>query len=237
METILLLKELEKYSVFNIKKISEIIGKTRSYGKLVAYRLKKKNYIIEIEKNKFTLNKDPLVAASRVVWPSYISLWTALRYYNLTEQLPQNVFVITSKKRKKKVIEIGNIKLIYISINPKLFFGYKKEIYNGYEIFMAEKEKALIDSVLLRKISFSEIASMVKDNMGEIDTEVFLAYLVKIRNKTLAKRFGLLFEKLGIDFYSKLKKILDYKYVKLDYALPKKGKKNKKWRIIENAEI
>jgi len=234
MEKILLIKQLEKYPIFNLKKIKEITGKSSGYAKLLVYRLKKKNLITKIEKNKLTINKDPMIIASNMIWPSYTSCWSALRYYNLTEQLPQDIFVITTKTRKKRIVKFNNVKIIFIKVKPKYFFGYRKERYNGFDIFIAEKEKALIDSALFKKISFSEICDIIKNNLNILNTNLFLDYLVKIKNKTLIKRFGFLFDKLNIDVYKKIKRFIDSKYVPLDYALPKKGKKDKKWKIIEN---
>ena len=237
MEKILLIKQLEKYPVFNLKKIREITGKTSGYAKLLVYRLKKKGLITEIEKNKLTTNNDPMVIAGNMIWPSYISCWSALRYYNLTEQLPQDIFVITTKTRKKRIVKFNNIKIIFIRVRPKYFFGYRKERYGNFNIFIAEKEKALIDSALFKKISFSEICSIIKNNLNILDTKLFLDYLIKIKNKTLIKRFSFLFDKLDIDVYKKIKRFIDSKYVPLDYALPTKGKKDRKWRVIENAEL
>jgi len=236
MEKILLVRQLEKYPVFNLKKIGEITGKTKGYAKLLVYRLKKKGIITEIEKNKFTTNNDPMVIASNMIWPSYISCWSALRYYNLTEQLPQDIFVITTKTRKKRIVKFNNIKIIFIRVKPKYFFGYIKERYNNFDIFIAEKEKALIDSALFKKISFSEICNIIKNNLDILDTRLFLDYLIKIKNKTLIKRFGFLFDKLNMGVYKKIKRFIDSKYVVLDYALPAKGKKDRKWAVIENAK-
>ena len=162
MKRISLIKRLEKYPIFTLKTVSEIIEKERNYSKLVIYRLKKYKLIYEIEKNKYTLNKDPLIIASNIIWPSYISGWSALRYYNLTEQLPQAVNVITTRARKKRKINFNNTKIIFTKIRPKYFFGYKRERYDNFDIFIADKEKALIDSALLRKVSFQEISSIIK---------------------------------------------------------------------------
>ena len=133
--------------------------------------------------------------------------------------------------------KFNNIKIIFIRVRPKYFFGYRKERYGNFNIFIAEKEKALIDSALFKKISFSEICSIIKNNLNILDTKLFLDYLIKIKNKTLIKRFSFLFDKLDIDVYKKIKRFIDSKYVPLDYALPTKGKKDRKWRVIENAEL
>ena len=236
MKNLEIIRELEKQPVFNLKKVKEIIGKKGNYAKLVAFRLKKQKLILEIERNKYTVQKDPLIIASNLSWPSYISCWSALRYHNLTEQLPQNIFIVTTRARKKRRINFLETKMIFIKISPKYFFGYKKEIYNGFEIFIAEKEKALIDSALLKKISFSELAEIIKNNKENLDFDLLINYLIKIKNKTLIKRFGFLLEKLGFSI-KKLEKFIDYKYITLDYAVQKNGRKNKKWKIIENVEL
>jgi predicted transcriptional regulator of viral defense system len=234
MKKIYLLKELEKYPVFNLKIVKEIIRKNSNYAKLVLHRLKKDELIFEIEKNRYTTKKDSVLIASNIIWPSYISCWSALRYHNLTEQLPQVISVITTRTRRKKVIVFYNTKIIFTKVKPRYFFGYRREKYQNFNIFLAEKEKALIDSALLKKISFSEISSIVEKNMDDIDTDLLVKYLLKIKNKTLIKRFGFLLEKLGIDKYTRLRKFIDFKYIALDYALPKEGKKDRKWKVIEN---
>ena len=237
MKRIDLIEKLKKYPVFDLRIVKNTTGKDSNYAKLAVYRLKKSNLISEIERNKYTTNKDSLIIASNIIWPCYISCWPALRYYNLTEQLPQVISVITTKSRKKKRVNFNNTTIAFIKTKPKYFFGYKREWHGGFNIFIAGKEKALIDSALFRKISFSEISSIVRNNTGVVDTNLLAEYLLKIRNKALIKRFGFLLDKLGIDNYNKFKKLIDLKYVPVDYALPKEGKKDKRWRVIDNVGL
>lgn len=236
MKTIELIENLKKYPVFNIKKVKEIINKNDKYTKLVIHRMKKEKLITKIEKNKYTCQKDILVVASNIIWPSYISCWSALRYHNLTEQLPENIFIVTTKAKKKNIITINSNKIIFIKVIPRYFFGYNKEIYNNFEIFVADKEKAIIDSVLLKKVSFSEICGIIKSNKEEINFNILIEYLIKIKNKAIIKRFGFLLYYIGIDT-KKLEELIDSKYIVLDYSLKLKGKKNKKWKVIENVEL
>lgn len=237
MSRISLLKELEGYAVFSNKTVRELTNKGKDYTKLLIYRLKKQGLIKEIEKNKYTLQNDLLVIASSIVWPCYLSFWTALRYHNLTEQLPQNIFVITTRAKKSREIVLDNNKIFFIKVKPKYFFGFKKEQYGDFIIFIAEKEKALIDSALFKKISFSELSSIIKQHLDEISSELFVDYLKKIKNKALVKRFGLLFDNLGMDFHNQLKRFINATYIPLDYGVVKRGKKNKKWKVIENVKL
>ena len=234
MKSIILLKELEKYKVFNNKIVRNIIKKDHNYTRLLIYRLKKSNLIIEIEKNKYTVHEDPLIIADSMVWPSYLSCWTALRFHNLTEQLPNTIFVITTRARKNNKIVFKNNKIIFIKVKQKYFFGYNKENYRGYDTFIADPEKAIIDSALFKRISLSELYTIIKNNLNSINAALFIDYLLRIKNKTLIKRFGTLFDKLRLDFYDKLKSFINNKYIILDYALPKNKNRNRKWKVIEN---
>lgn len=237
MKKIDLIRKLEKYPVFGLKIVKEIIGKDNNYTKLVLHRLKKDKLIFEVERDKYTTKKDSMLIASNIIWPSYISCWSAFRFYNLTEQLPQVISVITTRTRKKREISFGNSKIIFIKTKPKYFFGYKRERYQNFNIFIAEKEKALIDSAMLKKISFSEICSILKENLKDIDIDLLVSYLLRVGNKTLIKRFGFLLDKLGIDNYKRFKKFIDFKYITLDYSLLKEGKKYKKWKVIDNVGL
>lgn len=237
MKKIKLIRELEEYPVFDLKTVQTIIKKSRNYTKLVLSRLKKEGLIFKILKNKYTTCKEAFVVASNITWPCYLSFWTALRYYNLTEQLPTAIFVITTRAGKKEII-FNKTRIIFAKVKPNYFFGFTKEKYNSFDIFMADPEKAIIDSVLFRKISFSEISSIFKNNLNKINKKKFIGYLLRIKNKALIKRFGFLLDNFNLDISDKVKDyVCDYNYVPLDYAIEKKGKKNKKWKIIENVKL
>lgn len=231
-----LLKALEKYPVFTVKAVAGIIGKESSYAKLVIHRLKREKLVLQIERNKYTTQSDPLVIASNIIWPCYLSGWSALRFYNLTEQLPQVISVITTRRRKKKELHLNRVRILFTRTKPEYLFGYRRESHQGLPIFMAEKEKALLDSAVFRMISFSEICSIVRENRDSIDGSLLVKYLIRTGNKAVMKRFGFLLDSLGMDVHSLLERHINGGYVPLDYALPAEGVRNKKWRVIENAE-
>ena len=234
MDKIRIIRQLGEYTVFNINIVERIINKRREYARLVLHRLKKEGLILQVEKNKYTVYKDPLIVASNMVWPCYASLWSALRFYNLTEQLPEKIFIITTRARKNRNVKFMDNEFIFIKVRQKHFFGYRKEAYNNFFIFVAEPEKAVIDSVLLKKISISEIFDVIKEHKNELDINKIVKYIIKIKNKAVLKRFGYIFDKLNIKIDYDIKKFIDNKYVILDYAGEKRGEKNKKWMVIEN---
>jgi len=176
-----LLNALKPYPVFTVKDIANVLNKSREYAYLVAYRLKKADAIKEIEKGKYTLEEDPFIISSWITWPSYISCWAALNYYKLTEQLPFTIHVITTRKRKRKFVYYGNTKIEFIKIKKSAFAGFQRISYQNKEIFMAEKEKAIIDALAAKKMSFSEAIEIIKDNKGKINSKKLFSYAKKYR--------------------------------------------------------
>ncbi|MEA3343961.1 MAG: hypothetical protein U9Q92_07420, partial [archaeon] len=234
MKTIDVLKELEKYAVFDNTIFRSITGKDSSYAKLYIHRLKEKGYIFEVKRNRYTILKDPLVVASRIVWPSYISLWSALRFHNLTEQVPHDVRVITTRKLSKSEVVFRDTRIVFVHTKPKYFFGFKKMMLGGFEVFMAEPEKAIIDGMLFRKISCSELAFIIRENFRSLNIKKLVNFAMLTENRSLIKRLGYILDAYGADKRSKLNKYIDNAFIPLEYAMPAKGEKDNKWRIIKN---
>ena len=177
-------KALQNYPVFSVRDLASLLHKKRNYAYLLAYRWKKKDIIHEIEKGKYTMEDDPFLVASWIVWPSYISGWAALHYRHLTEQLPFTIQIMTTRKRKRRVINYGNAKIEFTTVRPSFFLGFQRVIYQQQEIFIAEKEKALIDALAARKMSLAESIEMIKNSKGKINRQKLFSYAKLIRGLT-----------------------------------------------------
>lgn len=221
MNTILLLKQLDLYPIFTEKDILKITKTTKKYARTLLSRLVKKGYVYRIERGKYSLYDDPLVFSSHLAKSSYLSLWTALRYHNLTQQQPQNVFVMV--KFPKRKITLSNTTINFIA--TKHFWGYKTERYRDFDIFVAEPEKNIIDCLLAR-LPLEYVIEAIELNQNP---KKIAEYAKKTKNISLIKRLGYLLEKHKNSSYGL--KPLDYNYILLNSA-KRKGKKNKKWRLI-----
>jgi len=230
MNKIQLIDKLKIYPLFTFNDFIRITKKRREYARTLLYRLRKENIIYKIEKGKYTLHEDPLIFASYIQLPSYISFWTALRFYNFTEQLP-NEITIATKKARDEINFLGN-KIKFIKM--KSFFGYRKERYGEFYIFIADKEKAIIDSLLIKNVPLDEIIKAIKSRI--IDNNKLINYAIKTKNKALIKRLGFLLERNGYKC-KVLKKYIDYNYILLDPMFEEKGEKNNEWKIIVNRSI
>lgn len=172
---------LQKYPVFTVRDLASLLNKKNNYVYLQAYRWKKEGLIYEIEKGKYTVEEDPFMISSWIVWPSCISGWAALHYYHLTEQLPFTIQVITTRRRKRKVLNYGNARIEFTTVRASFFFGFQRVIYHQHEIFIAEKEKALIDALAYRKMSLAEGIEIIKNNKRKINNRRLFSYARQIK--------------------------------------------------------
>jgi predicted transcriptional regulator of viral defense system len=161
----------------------------------------KKDYLIPLKRGLYIFSDEwrkiqpsVLFMANFLVLPSYVSLKYALGFYEI---IPEKVTVLTSLTTKKTKIfknVLGSFK--YCSIKKNLFFGFKKEIDNNQEFFIALPEKALLDYFYLNhhfQGSFSELESLGLQNLENLNTELLEAYGLKY-NKRIRKIVEVLIE-------------------------------------------
>ncbi len=234
MKTITVLEELKKYPVFDLKTFATIAVANKDYAKVYIHRLKKKGLVFNLQRDRYTVHRDPFIVASRVIWPGYISLWSALNFHGLSDQVPNTISVITSRRKRATTIVFMNARIVFEHIDPRYYFGSSKEVMDGFEVFIAEREKAIIDGVLLRRISLSAITGIIKEHIKAVDIEKLVKYIIMTGNKSLAKRVGYVLCSIGFDFFDELEPLIYRTPLLLDYSLPKKGKTDRKWGIIDN---
>ena len=220
----------EERPLFRFKEAEREFDYGKEYLKVKLHRLAKKNELKRIEKGKYTVHEDPMIYASHIETPSFLSLWTALRYYNLTTQQPTKVHIITSKEKK----DLDNIKFH----STKKSFGYSKKIYKGFQIFVADKERLLLDCLKYRTVPTDELDELIK----EVEPGKTIEYTLNLENKALNKRVGYLLEKKTDtskktgEKLEELHQSIDRNYTVLDLSKPNKGEKNSRWRIKVNTD-
>ena len=154
----------------------------------------KKGYLLSLKRGLYIFSDEwrkiqpsVLFMANFLVLPSYVSLEYALGFYEL---IPEKVTVITSVTTKKtKIFKNLLADFEYHSIKNDLFFGFKKEIDNNQEFFIALPEKALLDYFYLNSHfqgSFSELESLRLQNLENLNTELLETYGLRY-NKRIRK--------------------------------------------------
>jgi len=161
----------------------------------------KKDYLIPLKRGLYIFSSQwrkiqpsVLFMANFLVLPSYVSLEQALGFYEI---IPEKVTVITSVTTKKTKIFrnlVGSFE--YRSIKEDLFFGFKKEIDNNQEFFIALPEKALLDFFYLNNHfqgNFSELESLRLQNLEVLNIRLLETYGLKY-NKRIRKIAEVLIE-------------------------------------------
>jgi predicted transcriptional regulator of viral defense system len=226
MKTIELIDKLRSKTVFNLSDIERITNASRNYSKLIIARLLKRKLIKKISFNRYTTKTNQFVIASNLIYPSYISFWSASHYKKYTEQMPKTIQLACTIR--KRPIKYDGYTIEFISL--KDFFGYKKEATSEGEVFIAEDEKLLLDSLLNWKKmgNFDEIIQIFINS--EISKEKMVFYLKRTGNQSLIKRVGFLLEKYkSLDISQNFK--LDRNYIILNPFSNKIKEISKKWRV------
>ena len=88
---------------------------------------------------------NPLFIACHLVTPAYISYWSALHFYGLTEQVPLTTFVATTKK--KRPVTFQGLRFRFVTVKAHKFFGYRRERIGDLPVLIADEAKAIVDSL------------------------------------------------------------------------------------------
>ncbi len=177
------------FVLFTVNNVCQIlsISKTKAYNLIKA--LKKKGVIKKWGEHFSFSDADDFVIGSLIHFPSYLSLWSALQYYGLSDQMPKKIFLITTKYRKP----IGNF--VYVTVASHRYFGYTK-IGN---ITIAEKEKAIVDALYFPRYcgGIDEVYKSIKNGWKDIDKKKLVFYAHQMRSKIVMKRVQYILEHCG----------------------------------------
>ena len=134
---------------FLTREAASILGVSNNYAVKILSRLSEQRYIVHIARGRWAYSPtiDPLLLPNILVQPmlAYISLYSALYYRGMIDQIPSTVFAISNGKTKIFNTPLGKVSIHNIS--GTLFTGY--EVYGNQGLLMATPEKALFDTLYL----------------------------------------------------------------------------------------
>jgi len=189
------LDEIRKF-YFGYEDIARVLGISAASAKVTASRYVRQGLLVRLKRNIYVLRQtwngagreEKFLLANLGQVPSYLSLTTALDYYELTTQVQRDFFESVALKRTKKIQVDGTV-FRYSKITGSLYFGFKKE--NGF--FMATPEKALLDAFYL--MSYGRYALDIsaldpgKFDKGEIK---HLSVEFPLRTRSTLRKYGYL---------------------------------------------
>ena len=192
-------KSLREFPVFSIKDIKK---RYPDFDNRRLVEWQQKSYIQKIRREYYCFQerkKDEqflFFAANKIYSPSYVSMESALAYYNL---IPEGVFLTTSISTRNTAsynTPVGDFS--YNHVKPPLLFGYRLLQNDGVAIKMAEPEKVILDYLYLKKLNSEDDIDALRFNEIQIKEIVDFHKLDKYQrifnSKVLDKRIKLLKE-------------------------------------------
>lgn len=161
---------------YTIDDLAKELSISKESAKVTANRYCKSGLLIRVKRNLYIteskfkeLNESDLFQiANFIEVPSYISLSTALSYFDITTQQLQNVIESISLKRTKFLF-VKNIEFKFYKVKKSFYSGFG----NSENFFIAQPEKAFADSVYLTSLGkYSidfEAINFKKLNMSQIN--------------------------------------------------------------------
>lgn len=137
--------------------------------------------------------------ANRLCHNSYISLWSALRWYGFIPEGVYQVFSVTTKQTHQFDTPLGYFH--YQHVKPDLFFGYRPIGTSQREFLLAEPEKALLDTLYLNSALRDSLdidgLRLNMDIIAEACTpETLTLYAQAYQNKRVEKLTSIIIQRL-----------------------------------------
>ena len=140
--------------------------------------------------------------AMALVEPSVIAYWSALHHHGLTEQIPTDVFVQTTKgtwiprlrnglRRPGNGYSVGDITYRFVQVKSDRFFGSEKVWVGDARVSVTDLERTLLDGLSMPQHcgDFAEVLHAFRVAMDRLSTERITEYAIRL-GVTTAKRLG-----------------------------------------------
>jgi len=184
--------------VFNTGFLSAV--EDSKYLRVQISRWVRQKRLIKLKKGYYMLNKpyikdfpNKMFIANLLKQPSYISFESALSYYSLIPEYVPSIKSITTARPQTIYNELGIF--IYKHLKRDLFWGYKK-IRLGQDIFIAEKEKALIDMFYFNSKEAGYVKELRLQNLETLDLEKLNEYAERTGKKKIISAVKLLIKEI-----------------------------------------
>ena len=174
-------------------------------------RLVAKGWLERIERGKYlivpleagpgrTWSEDPHVIARHLASPAMISYWSALHYWNLSEQIPRVTYVQTTARRENRSPTILGMRFRFVRVKPARFFGGHTYRSGEWQVDVTDREKTIIDCLDRPDLSggVPAIGDALLAGDGDFDWERMTSYLRRFGSGAVVKRLGFLVEHLAL---------------------------------------
>lgn len=185
--------------IFTIDELADAQGTSYETAKDTASRLARNGWLTRLKPGLYLIV--PLAAgedaeytahefhvASHLADPMYVGFWSALGYHGLTEQVPQSVYVATTKRLTDTTVH--GVEYHRVTLAEKKFFGFEPYAVSGRRVQISTPEKTLVDCADQPRHcgGIRELAKGVRRGVETYDPEVVMEHARRVGNGAAVKR-------------------------------------------------
>ena len=239
------------------RELAPRVGLKDSYLGEALYHLRRNDWIVPLRRGLYALSSTvPGVSdahefevAMALVSPAAISHWSAIHYHGLTEQVPREVFVLTTTegsvprirtteaKRPRGGYPVRDTTYRFVQVRPERFFGTHKVWVGDGRVSVTDVERTLLDGLSMPQYcgDFAEVLHAFQVGLDRLDIERIARYATRLGSATV-KRLGWVLEYHGAGSPSidRLASLPVKGYRMLDPTGPRRGLCNSRWMVQEN---
>jgi predicted transcriptional regulator of viral defense system len=239
----------ETGEVFTVLTASNVLGASNITTAKTLARWTKQGWLTRIRRGLYAvvpIEASDTKQAFQDVWvvipglfsPCYVGGWTAAEYWDLTEQLFQDICVLTEKQIIHKKQKIHNIQFMLTHIPLSLNFGTKTVWKKDKKVQVSDPHKTILDMLHSPQLGggIQHIIDCFKEYVksSHYNPKQLMSYAIKINSGAIFKRLGFLSSKIigkNEDIAIQCHEHLTKGIAHIDPSL-KKGKLVAYWRLI-----
>lgn len=160
--------------------LEKILEQRRPSLYVTLHRLVKQGWLKRLRSGVYQLAISPQEVdriANQLYYPSYLSFESALSRWGTLSQIPYTLTFATYRRSKK--LTLGHTEVEFRQLKRELFFGY---LLVG-EIYLAEREKALLDQLYFISMGKAHLDLEALD-LKEISIDKFLSWSKAFPSRT-----------------------------------------------------
>lgn len=245
------------FTIGRARELADGAGLTQSYLRQALHHLTRSGWLVRLKQGLYALSHSvPGVTpahefeiAMALVDPAAISHWSALHHHGLTDQVPREVFVLTTtrasvprargaaSRNTREGYAAGGNTYRFVRVQPERFFGTERVWVGDTRVTITDPERTLLDGLSRPHYygDFAEVLHAFEEGTPDLDLERIIRYALKLDAATV-KRLGWVLEGQGVPS-SRLEPLEELPikgYRTLDPSGPRRGPRNRRWMIQEN---
>jgi len=246
-------EDLRIFSTEDVRKIAPEVGLSNGYVLQALHHLVRKGWLVRLRKGLYTLSStipgvspaNEFAVGMALVDPAAISHFSAMHHYELTDQIPHQVFITTISGKwipRGERDNGGGYRVVdtvyqFIRIKPERFFGTDMVWVDESRVTFTDLARTLIDGLMMPQYcgGIAEVLHGFEVARDRISLGQIIDYALRLDSAT-AKRLGWALEHTGFESseLTVLEQVKVTGYSKLDPTGPRDGPYNRYWMIQEN---